>query len=362
MKITDVKTHLLGIPISQDRLPTPWFWGSFNQIIVSVHTDEGITGYGEAFGYGVPHATAAVIDKTLRPMLIGEDPTRISTLQDKLFRQTHLFGRYGVTVFAISGIDIALWDIAGKCAGLPLYRLFGGARTDRIPAYASLVRYSDTHTVRAAVEHALAAGYDGIKLHQLDVESLKITRELAGPDAKLMMDINCAWTLKEAVQKAWEFAPYDLLWLEEPLWPPEDFAGLARVKTSGGIPIGSGENACTVYQFHQMLASGAAAYIQPSVVKVGGISEWRKIAGLAESYNVSIAPHSPYFGPGFIATVHLIASTAQAVWLEYIYLFLEANVFKDFPSMKNGSVTVPQGPGLGLEIDLDVMDRYRLDV
>jgi len=133
------------------------------------------------------------------------------------------------------------------------------------------------------------------------------------------------------------------------------------VEKSGGIPIGSGENACTVYQFHQMLEAGAASYIQPSVVKVGGISEWRKIATLAETYNVTIAPHSPYFGPGFIATLHLIASTPQAECLEYIYLFLEASVFQDFPSLKNGSFTIPQGPGLGLEIDPDVINRYRLD-
>lgn len=361
MKITDVKAHLLGIPINSDELKTPWFWGSFNQIIVSIHTDAGITGYGEAFGYGVPHATAAVINKTLRPMLLGEDPTRITTLQDKMYRQTHLFGRYGVTTFAISGIDIALWDIAGKCADLPLYRLFGGAPTDTVPAYASLVRYSDTDDVRPAVEHALAAGYDAVKLHQLDVESLKITRETAGPTVKLMMDINCAWTHVQALEKARQFAPYDLLWLEEPLWPPEDFAGLSRLEKTGGIPIGSGENACTVYQFHQMLESGAATYIQPSVIKAGGISEWRKIAAMAEAYNVTIAPHSPYFGPGFLATAHLIASTPQAEWLEYIYLFLEASVFKDFPGIKGGVFKLPQGPGLGLEIDLDVIERYRLD-
>ena len=361
MKITDVKTHVLGIPINTDRLQTPWFWGSFNQIIVSVHTDEGIIGYGEAFGYGVPHATAAVIDRTLRPLLIGEDPTRIAAIQDRLFRQTHLFGRYGVTTFAISGIDIALWDIAGKCAGLPLYRLFGGASADHVPVYASLVRYSDCDEVRPAVEHALAAGYTAIKLHQLDVESLAMTRKTAGPGAKLMMDVNCAWTPEQALEKARQFAPYDPLWLEEPLWPPEDFAGLARLEKSGKIPIGSGENACTVHQFHRMLEAGAASYIQPSVVKVGGISEWRKIAALAETYNVSIAPHSPYFGPGFIATVHLIAATLQAQWLEYIYLFLENSVFKDFPSVENGRFPVPQEPGLGLEMDSDILDRYRIE-
>ena len=361
MKITDVKTHLLDMPLAKDELSTPWRWGSFYQIVLAVHTDEGITGYGEAFGYGVPHATVSVIDQTLKPLLIGEDPTQIAMLQDKLYRQTHLFGRYGITTFAISGIDIALWDIAGKCADLPLYRLFGGAHTAEVPAYASLVRYQNPQEVCLAAEHALKAGYKAIKLHQLDVESLQIARETAGADVVLMMDINCAWTPNQALKKTRQFAPYNLLWLEEPLWPPEDFKGLARIGSIGGIPIACGENACTVYQFDQILEAGAAAFIQPSVTKVGGITEWKKIAALAETYNVSIAPHSPYFGPGFLATAHLIASTPYAEWLEYIYVFLEASVFKDFPAIKNGAFPLPQGPGLGLEIDPEVIERYRMD-
>jgi len=360
MKITDVNAYLLGIPICTDELKTPWFWGSFNQIVVSVETDAGITGYGEAFGYGVPHATAAVINKTLKPMLLGEDPSQINMLQNKMYRQTHLFGRYGITTFAISGIDIALWDIAGKIAGLPLYRLFGGSPTDTVTAYASLVRYSDTEDVGPAVEHALDAGYTGVKLHQLDVESLELTRAIAGPKVQLMMDVNCAWTQEEALEKARQFAPYGLLWLEEPLWPPEDFKGMHRIQEQGGIPLGCGENACTEYQFHQILESGAAAYIQPSVVKVGGITEWRKIAALAEAYGVAIAPHSPYFGPGFLATAHLIAATPQADWLEHIYLFLERSVFKDFYGIQEGVFKLPQGPGLGLELDGEVMEKYRV--
>ncbi|MFQ5521236.1 MAG: mandelate racemase/muconate lactonizing enzyme family protein, partial [Candidatus Methylomirabilia bacterium] len=150
MKITGVKAHVLAIPLKQDELSTQWVWGAFNQIIVEVRTDEGITGYGEAYGYGVPQATAAVIDEVLRPMLLGEDPTQITSLLDRMYRQTHLFGRYGITTFAISGVDIALWDIAGKSAGLPLYRLLGGTSTSRVQAYASLVRYPEPKQVRTA--------------------------------------------------------------------------------------------------------------------------------------------------------------------------------------------------------------------
>jgi len=360
MKITDVNAHLLGIPISQERIKAPWFWGSFNQIIVTIETDEGITGYGEAFGYGVPEATASVIDKVLKPMLVGEDPTKISAIQDNLYRKTHLFGRYGITTFAISGIDIALWDIAGKAAGLPLYRLLGGADTDKVAAYASLVRYADVGAVRTAVEQALNEGYSAIKLHQLDVESLKAAREISGDTVKLMMDVNCPWTPEQALHMARQFKPYNIEWLEEPIWPPEDFRGLAEVRQKTRVPIALGENACTAHQFQCMLDAGAADYIQPSVVKVGGITEWRKVAALAETYNVSIAPHSPYFGPGFLASIHLIAATPCADWLEYIYIDLEASVFKDFPAVKDGFFPLPQGPGIGLEIDQEVLDRYRI--
>jgi L-alanine-DL-glutamate epimerase-like enolase superfamily enzyme len=295
-------------------------------------------------------------------MLLGSDPTQITAIQDRLYRQTHLFGRYGITTFAISGVDIALWDIAGKAADLPLYRLLGGADAQEVKAYASLVRYGALEEVRTVAEHAVSAGYKAIKLHQLDVESLEATRQVAGSETALMVDINCAWTPEQAREKARQFSPYDVFWLEEPLWPPEDFAGLAELGRISGMPIATGENACTAHQFHQILDARAATYIQPSVVKVGGISEWRKIAALAEARNVTIAPHSPYFGPGFLATIHLLVSTLCAEWLEYIYMDLEASVFKDFPRSEMGVFPVPQGPGIGLEIEPEVLDRYKVDV
>ncbi len=182
--------------------------GNFNQIIVEIRTDEEITGYGEAFGYGVPQATASVINQVLKPMLVGTDPAQIPSLSDQLFRQTHLYGRYGITTFAISGVDIALWDILGKCAGLPLYRLLGGAQASEVPAYASLVRYKDQGEIRAAAFHAKRAGYEAIKLHQLDVESLKTVREAVGGETRLMVDVNCPWSPEQALDMALKFKPY----------------------------------------------------------------------------------------------------------------------------------------------------------
>ncbi|MFQ5828846.1 MAG: mandelate racemase/muconate lactonizing enzyme family protein [Candidatus Methylomirabilia bacterium] len=359
MKISDVKAHVLAIPIKQEELPTPWIWGAFNQIIVEIQTDEGLTGYGEAYGYGTPRATAAVIDEVLKPMLLGEDPSQIAALHDRMYRQTHLFGRYGITTFAISGIDIALWDIAGKAAGVPLHRLLGSAITSQVEAYASLVRYPEPEQVRVVALHAKEAGYTAVKLHQLDVESIRVSREAVGSEIRLMMDINCAWTPEQALDMARRLAPYALFWLEEPLWPPEDFKGLARLAELSGVPVATGENACTVYQFQAMLEARAASYIQPSVIKVGGISEWRKIAALAETYNVTIAPHSPYFGPGLSATAHLVAAAPRVGLLECLYVALEASVFKEPPRIEEGHFLLPQGPGLGLEIDPEVLARYR---
>jgi L-alanine-DL-glutamate epimerase-like enolase superfamily enzyme len=360
MKITDVRAHLLAIPIKEKDFPARWAWLNFNQVIVAIHTDEGITGYGEAFGYGVPHATASVINQVLKPMLVGEDPTQITALSDQMFRQTHLYGRYGITTFAISGIDIALWDITGKCAELPLYRLLGGTRASQVPAYASLVKYRDQEELRVAALHAQKAGYRAIKLHQLEVESLRMAREAMGEEIRLMVDVNCPWSPEQALDMARKFKPYRIAWLEEPIWPPEDFRSLARVAGLSGIPIASGENACTVFQFTEMLEAGAATYIQPSVIKVGGVSEWRKIAALAEPYNVKIAPHSPYFGPGFLATAHLVASSPLADSIEFLYVNLEANIFKTPLKLEKGYFLLPQGPGLGLDIDWEVIKHYEV--
>jgi L-alanine-DL-glutamate epimerase-like enolase superfamily enzyme len=261
-------------------------------------------------------------------------------------------------MFALSGVDIALWDMAAKYAGLPLYRLLGGAKADKVPAYASLVKYKDREHLRAAALHAIHSGYDLIKLHQTDVESLATVRKAVGEKIRITLDVNCAWDPQQALDMARQLAPHGLYWLEEPIWPPEDFKSLAHLGRMSAIPIAAGENAQTVSPFKEMFESQAVTYAQPSVVKVGGISEWRKVAALAEAYNVRVNPHSPYFGPGLLATAHLVASSPVADWLEYLYVTLEASVFKQAPRFEKGYFYLPPGPGLGLEMDMDVIREY----
>jgi len=212
--------------------------------------------------------------------------------------------------------------------------------------------------LRAAALHAIHSGYDLIKLHQTDVESMAVARKAVGEKIRITLDVNCAWDPRQALDMARQLAPYGLYWLEEPIWPPEDFRSLAQLGRMSGIPIAAGENAQTVHPFREMFESRAVTYAQPSVIKVGGISEWRKVAALAEAHNVRVNPHSPYFGPGLLATAHLVASSPVADWVEYLYVILEASVFKQAPRFERGFFYLPPGPGLGLEVDMDAIREY----
>jgi L-alanine-DL-glutamate epimerase-like enolase superfamily enzyme len=277
----------------------------------------------------------------------------------ELQKTLHNYGRYGQTLFALSGLDIALWDIAAKAAGVPLHRLFGMSTPADVPAYASLLRYGDPATVRSQCAAAVAQGYRDIKLHERTVPAVAAAREGAGPDARIMIDVNCPWTVQEASAMSEAFAPYDILWLEEPVWPPENYAGMAQVRYGGPLAIAAGENACTVWDFEKMLAAGAVTYAQPSVTKVGGITEFRKIMALCEANNVLLAPHSPYFGPGFLATIHLLVGTEQPV--ERYFGDLEADLFGGATLTRNGRLAVPDVPGIGPDPDPAIIARYRVD-
>ena len=361
MKITDVQAIELSIPRDPAGPEVPFVWGRLNQVIVVIKCEDGLTGYGEAFGYGIPSAVTAVVNHTLAPLLVGQDASAINSLMDELFRRTHIWGRYGITTFAISGVNIALWDLAGKRADKPLYELLGGAASRQVKAYASLVRYSEADpSIGEHAKQAVDQGYEMIKLHQSEVESVALARKAVGDDVPLTVDINCQWNPLEATHRAVAMDEYELTWLEEPVWPPEDFAGLAAVQESSGVPLASGENACTVHQFQTMLEAGAASYIQPSVTKVGGVGEFLKVATLAETYNVDLAPHSPYFGPGFLATLHLIAHTGKTARIEKIFFDLEANFFSPALEPKEGVYTLPDGPGLGLELNPEILAKYQV--
>ncbi len=362
MKITRVATIVLNLPMVIDGA-TPMLGGrartSIDMLLVRVDTDAGVTGWGEAFGHRIFPATRAAIDTLLGPMCVGRDPTQIAALGDDLQRALHGVGRSGPTIYALSGIDIALWDIAGKIAGVPLYRLLGGGARLDLPAYASLLRYGVAKDVAFYTEQALARGYRYIKLHEITVPEVKAARDVAGPGVPIMVDTNCPWTVAEAVAMAHRLAPLDLHWLEEPVWPPENLAGLAEVRSRGGIPTAAGENYGTVWEFRRAFEAGALTYAQPSVTKLGGVSALRAVMTLAETFGVQVVPHSAYFGPGLLASIHCIAAMPRESLVERFYCDFAENPLGEAIHPRGGRIAVPQGPGLGADPDPRLIDKLR---
>jgi|SoiMethySBSTD1v2_1073268.scaffolds.fasta_scaffold38794_4 D-galactarolactone cycloisomerase len=358
MKITAVESILLTIPYRSagglQRIagqPSP----GLNMLLVRLETDDGLTGWGEAFGHAVSRGTKAVLDTLVSPMLIGRDARDIGALMADLQRRLHLLGRSGPVMYALSGIDIALWDIAGKAAGRPLYKLLGGSECASLTAYSSLLRCTGPGAVAESCRAAVAQGFRHIKLHEITVPAVRAARDAVGPDVALMLDTNCPWSRDEARAMIEALRPYDLHWVEEPLWPPEDYAGLAGLRT--GAKIAAGENA-NLTDFRPMFEIGAVDVAQPSVAKIGGVSEMRRIIALAHDFGIEVVPHCGYLGAGFLATVHLAAAIGD-VLVERLGIDLEASPFGPWTEIKNGVTRVPQSPGLGCDPDPALIVRYR---
>jgi D-galactarolactone cycloisomerase len=362
MKISAVETIVVNLPMKIAG-PAPMLGGkartSIDTLLVRVDTDAGVSGWGEAFGHRIWPATRAAIDTLIGPQCIGRDPTVINALMNDLQRNLHGVGRNGPTMYALSAIDIALWDIAGRLAGLPLYRLLGGSTRQDLPAYASLLRYGDANAVAHHTADALSRGYRQIKVHEIEAAQIKAAREAAGPGVALMVDCNCPWTVERAIDMAKQLEPYGLRWLEEPVWPPENHAGLAAVRKKGHIAVAAGENAMAA-DFKSMFEAQAITYAQPSVTKVGGVSEMLKVIALAESFGVEVVPHSAYFGPGLLASLHLIAAMTHEAPVERFYCDFDVNPYHDAINPKGGRIAVPQGPGLGIDLDPKMIERLRV--
>jgi L-alanine-DL-glutamate epimerase-like enolase superfamily enzyme len=366
MDITDVRAHHIRIPY--DSGVASFRQGAsaitaLDMALVEVTTDAGLTGWGDAFAYVCPRTTRCAVEEMIAPQARGlkvPDAAGIPAMMEQIQRNLHLFGRYGITMFAMSGLDIALWDLAAKIEGVPLHRLLGETRRTAIPAYASLLRIGSPDNIAAECRKALALGYGAIKLHETTAPAVFAAREAIGPNIPLMVDMNCPLTAEQAIAFAKTCADARPMFLEEPVWPPEDFGALAEVRRKGGLDIAAGENACTEYQFRQMMEAGAVSHAQPSVIKVGGITEFMKVAALADRLGVKIVPHSPYFGPGLLATLHLLATREDGL-VEVFYLEREACLWGGrADSDATGHVAVPSGPGLGYEPDRGVMERYRV--
>ena len=362
MKITAISTILTHIPYEAGG-PTKLAgqsWSRMAILLVRVDTDEGITGWGEAFGHAIAPATKTALDSLVAAHFIGRNPTDVDGLMTEMAQRLHIFGRNGPVVYALSGIDIALWDIAGKRAGQPVHRLLGGQVRGELSAYASLLCYGEPAVVARMAERAATDGYRFIKLHEIELPQVKAARDAIGSDIALMCDTNCPWTVAQAIEMAHAFKPINLYWLEEPVWPPEDHAGLARVRQAGAT-IAAGENTAGLHDFRHMFEAGAIDIAQPSVTKIGGLGEMRRIADLAQSFGVRLVPHCAYFGPGFLASLHFAATLAHDVPFERLYVTLEASPFGPWLEAKGGKVAVPQTPGLGCDPDMAIVERYRTE-
>jgi L-alanine-DL-glutamate epimerase-like enolase superfamily enzyme len=358
MKITGLQAIPLAIPHRPMTPASPWSASLAKQILVRMDTDDGLVGWGECFAYGAPLAVCSIVEEALAPIAVGQDPTRIEHLTRAMHQALMIWGRRGLGLFAISGVELALWDLAGKARAVPVYQLLGGLVQPSVSAYASLLRYESPSDVGRAASAMAAQGYRAIKLHQIDVESVAVARDAVGDGVELMLDTNCPWSVEEAIRVGRRLEPYALRWLEEPVWPAEDYAGLARVRAALGVPIACGENEGTAQGFAALFAAGAADIAQPSMTKVGGIGEMKKIAVLAAAAGVTLVPHSFYFGPGLAATLHVTASTPGVPYVEFPPGELEAPLVAAPIRLVQGTVHVPDGPGLGADPPLDVLARY----
>lgn len=364
MIIAKVETFPLRIPFKSGTRAAASAWGDkdlpvADSLLVKVTTDQGLEGWGETFGFRAVSSAKLAIDELIAPLCIGRDATQIGPLMLEVQKKLHVFGRSGPLFYGISAVDIALWDIAGKGAGVPVCRLLGGSGSVDLPCYASLIRYSDPAIVRTNVRRALVSGFRSLKLHEIELPAIRAAREEAGPGAEIMLDVNCPWTLLEARTRTEELKEVRLKWLEEPLWPPENYDGLGQLRRSCGIPIAAGENSSTLMDFERLLAAEAVDFVQPSVAKMGGISELSKVFPIAAVRNTTVMPHCFYDGPGLLAVIHATAAlgTADAM-IEWRYFDLEAQIYGGGLVPVNGQVSVPQRPGLGIDPDPNVIRDY----
>ena len=363
MKITKVEPILIRTPLVLDGA-VPHASGApkndVHTLLVKVETDDGITGWGEAFSNAGWLATRTAVAEIIAPRVIGKDSSQIAQIQADLHRGLYNTGRSGAVVFAISGLDIALWDIAAKRAGVPLYKLLGGSARATLPAYASLLRYGVEKAVVDKIVEAKARGYRLIKLHESSTAIVRAASKACGPDVPLMVDCSCPWTVDESIAIARNWADLKLAWIEEPIYPPDDHSGLARLRTASTTPLAAGENISNFMEFKRLLEIGGVSIAQPSITKIGGVTEMRKVFALGEAHGVTVVPHSPYFGPGLLASIHVCAASARLIPIERYYCDFAESPFGEQIIPKNGDFAVPQEPGLGKDPDMRLVEKMRV--
>ncbi len=332
----------------------------FEVVMVRLETDDGLEGWGYTYtiGYGGT-ALRSLIDLELKPVLLGADPRCIEHLWDRMWRHLHYVGRGGLVVFAISAVDIALWDLKGHREGEPLWRLLGGY-SGSVKAYAGGIDlHLDMDGLLRQTQANLDSEFRAIKMKVgrdhlgQDVERVAAVRDLIGADIPLMVDANMRWTTEQAIRAAQRFRDYDIYWLEEPTIP-DDYRSHARIAQEGGVPVAAGENLRTIYEFRNLIQDGRVAFPEPDVSNVGGITNWLRVAQLAYAHNLPVTTHGVHE-----LHVHLLAAVPNASYLEVHGFGLERFMINP-PQLVNGVMTAPNTPGHGVEFDWSVLDRYRV--
>ena len=361
MKITHVQTHVLRTPAGNPLvvgLPAPTDTREF--VTVELGTDQGLTGLGLTFfGGALTPALKSAVD-TLAGLTIGEDPTQTELIAAKCRRAASHAGPGGIYTLALSAIDIACWDLKGKAVGQSVCALLGGLR-DRAPTYASgaLMRPHPLKYLAEAGPRLVKMGFRQMKMQcgseatvAESVERVRVMRESIGPNVDLMCDINQLWSVNQAIEIGHRIEDSHLFWLEDPV-AHDDFPGLARVADNLITPITAGEYHYGIVPFRHMLEQRSIDIVMIDLLRAGGITQWMKIAGMAEAFNLPVVSHLiPEFH------VHLIAAIPNGLTVEYMPWTLE--LFEDTPALEAGQLVVPRKPGFGLSFDAAAIKRYKV--
>lgn len=388
MKITEVRTrvvewrgktvppqpHFCTNPMDLLDLPNDSMAGFrfHGWLIVEIFTDTGHVGIGNAALS--PRVTKQAIDLYLKPLLLGKDPYETEFLWQHMYRATMAFGRAGIGMVAISAVDIALWDLMGKASGQPVYRLLGGRTKTKIPVYASKLYSQPLDQLAAEAQAYKDQGYKAMKLRfgwgpvdgaagmERNLELLRTVRQVIGYGIDLMCDAYMGWTLDYARRMVPLLEPFRLRWLEEPVIP-DDVHGYAALKAMGRLPIAGGEHEFTLYGFRALLEAKAVDYIQFDTNRVGGLTQARKIAALAEAYSVPVVPHA-----GQMHNFHVVMASFNSPLAEFFPVVdveigneLFWYIFKGEPQPVDGCIDLDENvPGLGLTIDEESLKRFEV--
>ncbi len=355
-KIARIESGLYRIPLPQVLTDsTHGEMRAFELVTARVRDGDGAEGVGYTFTVGRNGgAVLSVLQQEIAEIVAGEDADRIEFLWTKVWWGTHYGGRGGPTVLALSAFDMALWDLKAKRADLPLWKLLGG-HDPRVPCYAGGIDLDlPLDALLRQTDDNLGRGFRAIKMKvgrprlAEDVERVRAMREHLGTGFPLMLDANMRWTVAEAVRAARAFAPYDPVWLEEPI-PPDDVAGHARVLDEGGLPVAAGENLRTLWEFRHLIASGGVSYPEPDVTNCGGVTAFMKVAHLAEAFGLPVTSHGAHD-----ATVHLLAAVPNRSYLEAHGFGLDRYI-ADPLRIEDGFALAPDRPGHGIQFDWEAL-------